>query len=599
MSMRNELINNHVQVEKFRLRVVSLAIFSALSLSACTSSDQQDAEDIAQAEQRRNAQQKEMIIVNGVRLVKEQERKEQQARTLSRTAMPESLMLDSVVGTGHRNVSHLVMVPPPQESVSRETYDDKPENGVFMTANDPVSTFSIDVDTASYSNTRRMLNQGVLPPAEAIRIEEFVNYFDYQYPEATQSEHPFVIDSQISRSPWNTDRLLMKIGIKAPEPEKGDEVVDKNLVFLLDVSGSMNSANKLPLVKRALMMLTKQLTSSDSVAIVVYAGASGVVLEPTAGNDRFNIEQALDKLSAGGSTNGGEGIELAYKLAQKAFKKNGVNRVILATDGDFNVGTVDHEQLIDLIEQKRAEGVELTTLGFGQGNYNDHLMEQLANKGNGNYAYIDSIHEARKVLVDQLDATLQSVAKDVKIQVEFNPTQVAEYRLIGYENRVLDQEDFNNDKVDAGEVGAGHSVTAFYEVVLHDGDRFNDELRYAAPQVNQAIGTQQELAFIKLRYKPIGETKSVLMTEAISKEKITAFESQNSDFQFASSVIAFAQLLKKSAYTQNISFQSVLALANQNKGLDDNGYRAEFVNLVRTTISLQPEIISSAAQTSR
>lgn len=598
MSIRNAVINNKAQDKNFRTTLVSLAIASALSLSACTSSNQQDTDELAQAEQKRKAQQ-EMLIVNEVRLLREQELQQQQAKTLSRQAMPENIMIDSAVAFRHRNISQLAMLPPHKEPVSTETYHDEPENRVFSAASDPVSTFSIDVDTASYSNTRRMLNQGVLPPAEAIRIEEFVNYFDYQYPEANNDEHPFVIDSQISRSPWNKERLLMKIGIKASEPEKDMEPVDKNLVFLLDVSGSMNDGNKLPLVKRALMMLTKQLNESDSVAIVVYAGASGVVLEPTAGNDIFSIEQALEKLSAGGSTNGGQGIELAYKLAQKAFKKNGVNRVILATDGDFNVGTVDHDQLIDLIELKRTQGIELTTLGFGQGNYNDHLMEQLANRGNGNYAYIDSIHEARKVLVDQLDATLQSVAKDVKIQVEFNPTQVAEYRLIGYENRVLNQEDFNNDKVDAGEVGAGHSVTAFYEVVLHDGDRFNDELRYAALQVNQAITSQQELAFIKLRYKPIGETQSILMSEAISKGKIKAFESQASDFQFASSVIAFAQLLKKSAYTQNISFQSVLTLANQNKGLDDNGYRAEFVNLVRTTISLQPEIISSAAQTSR
>ncbi|MDC0603288.1 VWA domain-containing protein [Aliiglaciecola sp.] len=596
MNANSDVINKTSIASKLRFNMVYLAVASVISLSACTSSNQRELEEqVAAKEAKEQAQQLEMVQVTGSRLNKQQERQKQHAMKLRQQAMSQSLMADSSAVILNRSIPPA----PPQQPISSENYEQTPENGVFITANQPVSTFSIDVDTASYSNTRRMLNQGVLPPADAIRVEEFVNYFDYQYPQATDSEHPFVIDSQISRSPWNKERLLMKIGIKAPEPEKGDQAVDKNLVFLLDVSGSMNSQNKLPLVKRALMMLTKQLTSSDSVAIVVYAGASGVVLEPTAGNDRFNIEQALEKLSAGGSTNGGQGIELAYKLAKKSFKQNGINRVILATDGDFNVGTVDHEQLIDLIEKKRNEGVELTTLGFGQGNYNDHLMEQLANKGNGNYAYIDSIHEARKVLVDQLDATLQSVAKDVKIQVEFNPAQVAEYRLIGYENRVLNQEDFNNDKVDAGEVGAGHSVTAFYEVVLTNGDRFNDELRYQSTPSQSSNGKDQELAYVKLRYKPIGSANSVLISQAVNSQQIKAFSQQNSDFQFASSVIVFAQLLKKSAYTENMSFQSVLDLANQNKGLDDYGYRAEFVNLVRTTINLQPEVLDGAELTSR
>ncbi|GAC14621.1 vWA domain-containing protein [Aliiglaciecola lipolytica] len=587
---------NQFRKSKLSENVISNRIFSgqrvgylmtstvlALAISACSSTE---SENQVKREQRAAERERiEAIAVSAHRA--ESQAKQQQSQRLQAFALAD--------------VSHATspgLYPPPvaDNPSYTENYQHLEENQVFSTRTNPVSTFSIDVDTGSYSNARRMLNQGWLPPADAIRVEEFVNYFDYEYPQALHHPHPFLIDSKVSTSPWNSGRMLMRIGLKAQAPQnakekadKTNEAIHKNLVFLLDVSGSMNSPNKLPLVKRALTMLTKQLTANDSVAIVVYAGASGVVLEPTEGNQGLKIEQALEKLSAGGSTNGGEGIELAYKLAKQAFKKGGVNRVILATDGDFNVGMVNHQQLIELIEKQKEQGIELTTLGFGQGNYNDHLIEQLANKGNGNYAYIDTLQEARKVLVDELEATLQSVARDVKIQVEFNPDTVAEYRLIGYENRALNNEDFNNDKVDAGEIGVGHTVTAFYEVVLQGGEKYNDELRYQQAQKSAPEDISNELAHIKLRYKPIDQDKSVLIDQVVLKSSIVEFEAQSTDFKFATSVISFAQLLKNSKFTQNLDFDQVITLANNNKGKDDYGYRAEFVSLVRMAKTLQTE----------
>ena len=466
-------------------------------------------------------------------------------------------------------------------SVNTENYDHITENGVVSIAQHPVSTFSIDVDTGSYANTRRMLNQGLLPPGDAIRLEELVNYFNYQYPVPNSDEQPFSINSALSVSPWNSERHLLRIGLKGYQP---NELHSKgsNLVFLLDVSGSMDQANKLPLLKRSLKMLSQQLNSKDKVSIVVYAGASGMVLSPTAGNRTAEIAMALDKLSAGGSTNGGAGIELAYQLAQQEFIQGGVNRVILATDGDFNVGTVNHQQLIDLIKHKREQGIALTTLGFGQGNYNDHLMEQLADAGNGNYAYIDTLNEARKVLVDELSATMQIIAKDVKIQVEFNPANVAEYRLIGYENRKLAQQDFNNDKVDAGDIGAGHTVTAFYELTLRDSKaKYSDPLRYQTKQLPEQANID-ELALVKLRYKQADSNTSELLSKVINSKDIDAFAKQSDDFRFATAVVGFGQLLKQSKYVQNIDLTQVLDMANNAKGRDDFGYRGEFVQLVRS-----------------
>tara|TARA_R110002153_G_scaffold6556_7_gene29962 strand:- start:7818 stop:9659 length:1842 start_codon:yes stop_codon:yes gene_type:complete len=479
-----------------------------------------------------------------------------------------------------------------------ENYQHYPENGIKSVLQDPVSTFSIDVDTGSYTNIRRMINQGVLPPADAIRIEEFINYFDYNYPQqsTTGSDTPFSIDTAISTSPWAEQRHIMRIALKGFSPE-ADQLKGRNLVFLLDVSGSMNHSNKLPLLTRSLELLTAQLNENDSVSIVVYAGASGVVLEPTQGDQKAKIKQALTSLSAGGSTNGQAGIELAYNMAEQAFIKGGVNRVILATDGDFNVGMSNHQKLIELIKHKRHKGIALTTLGFGQGNYNDHLMEQLADAGNGNYAYIDNINEARKVLVDEMNGTLLTIAKDVKIQVEFNPNLVAEYRLLGYENRALKREDFNNDQVDAGEIGAGHTVTALYELTLNASDnRYLDPLRYQKTQVKNEVQEQNnqfsnELALVKLRYKAVSSEesneKSHLIKQAVMISQITDFTKQSNDFRFATSVAGFAHLLKQSDYWQDMSYQQIIDIAQQSKGKDEFGYRAEFINLVRSSASLQ------------
>jgi Ca-activated chloride channel family protein len=473
------------------------------------------------------------------------------------------------------------------------------ENGIKSVLQDPVSTFSIDVDTGSYSNIRRMINQGMLPPSDAIRIEEFINYFDYDYSQQSENgsgtDAPFSINTAIATSPWAEQRHIMRIALKGFTPDVS-QITGRNLVFLLDVSGSMNQPNKLPLLTRSLELLTGQLSEQDSVSIVVYAGASGVVLEPTQGNNKARIKQALSSLSAGGSTNGQAGIELAYSMAEQAFIKGGVNRVILATDGDFNVGVINHQRLIELIKHKRQKGIALTTLGFGQGNYNDHLMEQLADAGNGNYAYIDNIHEARKVLVDEMNATLLTIAKDVKIQVEFNLDLVAEYRLLGYENRALKREDFNNDKVDAGEIGAGHTVTALYELILKTSNNtYLEPLRYQQVQIKNDPNLQinqfsDELALVKLRYKPVNSEKSQLITQAVMANQITEFKQQSDDFRFATSVVGFAHLLKQSHFWQDMSYQQIIELAQGAKGKDEFGYRAEFINLVRSSASLQVSI---------
>jgi len=483
--------------------------------------------------------------------------------------------------------------------VNTENYQHYTENGIKSVLQDPVSTFSIDVDTGSYSNIRRMINQGMLPPSDAIRIEEFINYFDYDYPQQSENgsgtDAPFSINAAIATSPWAEQRHIMRIALKGFTPDVS-QITGRNLVFLLDVSGSMNQPNKLPLLTRSLELLTGKLSEQDSVSIVVYAGASGVVLEPTQGNNKARIKQALSSLSAGGSTNGQAGIELAYSMAEQAFIKGGVNRVILATDGDFNVGVINHQRLIELIKHKRQKGIALTTLGFGQGNYNDHLMEQLADAGNGNYAYIDNIHEARKVLVDEMNATLLTIAKDVKIQVEFNLDLVAEYRLLGYENRALKREDFNNDKVDAGEIGAGHTVTALYELILKTSNNtYLEPLRYQQVQIKNDPNLQinqfsDELALVKLRYKPVNSEKSQLITQAVMANQITEFKQQSDDFRFATSVVGFAHLLKQSHFWQDMSYQQIIELAQGAKGKDEFGYRAEFINLVRSSASLQVSI---------
>ncbi|NMM40026.1 vWA domain-containing protein [Pseudoalteromonas arctica] len=578
--MNNKISN--IQQINLRLAVLSLAVIAGLT--GCEQSAPRDVDD--QQSQVNNAAQNKQ---NDEQQLELQVQKRQRQNAISYAAMPQGVMHESVA----RQRPVLQPMPPaPVDKVvfeskqDRENYLKSQQNPVKQTITEPVSTFSIDVDTGSYSNTRRMLNMGQLPPSDAVREEAFINYFDYGYSAPENISSPFKVHTELATAPWNEDRQLLKIGIKGFEVEKAD-LKAANLVFLLDVSGSMNVPNKLPLLKTSLTMLTKQLDENDSVAIVVYAGAAGVVLPATKGNYQHVISAALDKLAAGGSTNGEQGIELAYQIAQQNFKKGGINRVILATDGDFNVGVQSVDKLKELVAAKRKTGVALTTLGFGQGYYNDGLMEQLANIGNGQHAYIDNINEARKVLVDELSSTMQIIAKDVKIQVEFNPQQVAEYRLIGYQNRVLANEDFNNDKVDAAELGAGHTVTALYEITLANSEHKQiDELRYQSKE-DKKLATSNELAFVKVRYKQPDAEQSQLFTQVVATPKGELPLSQASqDFKFAAAVAGFAQLLKGAKYTGDWQYEDCAKLATANKGIDTFGYRSEFVQLVNNAAAL-------------
>lgn len=479
----------------------------------------------------------------------------------------------------------------PSEPVDRENYNHFEDNPVKLVTESPVSTFSIDVDTGAYSVVRRFLHNGNLPNKDAVRVEELINYFSYNYPLPENKEKPFGVTTEIAPTPWNQDSLLLHVGIKAYDIPK-EQLPPANLVFLCDVSGSMNSANKLGLLKSSLKLLTNQMSAEDKISLVVYAGASGVVLEPTAGNDHAKISMALEQLQAGGSTNGGAGIKLAYLMAEKAFIKGGINRVILATDGDFNVGTTNFEALKQLVEQKRKTGIALTTLGFGNGNYNDHLMEQLADIGNGNYAYIDNLKEAQKVLVDSISSTLNIVAKDVKIQVEFNPETVAEYRLVGYENRQLKREDFNNDKIDAGEIGAGHTVTAIYEIIPTESKgKMIDSLRYGKAEkkesVNNSSNNNEEIAFLRIRYKKPDSGTSTLQEWPLDKDQVIDSIATTSDrFRFSAAVAAFGQKLRGGKYTKDYNYDNILDLARNSRGNDPFGYRGEFISLVNMAKSL-------------
>jgi len=476
----------------------------------------------------------------------------------------------------------------PSEPTNRESYAHFDDNFTKRVSEHPVSTFSIDVDTGGYANVRRMLNQGRLPRHDAVRVEEMINYFSYNYPLPDTLEPPFRVITEIAPAPWQKKNLLLHIGIKGFEIPK-EKLPPANLVFLVDVSGSMRRHDKLELLKTSLKLLSNQLTEKDKVSLVVYAGASGLVLEPTPGNQRGKIQAALDRLNAGGSTNGGAGIQLAYAIAQQAFIKEGINRVLLATDGDFNVGTVNFNALKNLIEEKRKSGISLTTLGFGTGNYNDRLMEQLADVGNGNYAYIDTLNEAQKVLVDEMGSTLKTIAKDVKIQIEFNPKTVAEYRLIGYENRILKREDFSNDKIDAGEIGAGHTVTALYEIALiGSGEQRLERLRYneTIPR-DEEVPYSDELAFLRLRYKsPNGNTSKLLEWPILRKMVIENVENSRHRFRFSAAVAAFGQQLRGGKYLEQFSYDEILSLAQGARGKDFSGYRGEFVKLVKLAKSL-------------
>ena len=478
------------------------------------------------------------------------------------------------------------VMAPARPAWNRESYNAAVENGFVNVGNDPLSTFSIDVDTASYSNIRRFINQGSLPPAGAVRIEEMINYFSYTYPQPTGT-NPFSVTTELGPCPWNLDHQLVRIGLKAKNIDKKN-LPPSNLVFLIDVSGSMSAANKLPLLKQSMKMLVKQLNARDRVSIVVYAGSDHIALQPTAGSEQKTIFKAIDSLGAGGATHASSGISTAYQLAEQVFMPGGNNRIILASDGDFNVGTTTRAELGKLIEKKRATGIYLTVLGFGMGNYHDDSMELLADKGNGNYDYIDNLLEAEKVMVKEMSGTLFALARDVKIQVEFNPAKVGAYRLIGYENRMLADEDFNNDKKDAGEIGVGHTVTALYELIPADSSDLPsvDPLKYQRVQAKGGQTASGELMTIKLRWKPLQTDKSQLLTTVV-KDAAPALNATSDDFRFAGAVAGFGMLLGKSEFRNTLTYDTVLALAKGARGRDDEGYRAEFIRLVEMSRLLQ------------
>lgn len=461
----------------------------------------------------------------------------------------------------------------------RERYDGKEVSPVKLTRAEPVSTFSVDVDTGAYANTRRFLTQGRLPPRDAVRSEELINYFRYDYARPADRSTPFSVTTDVAVTPWNAGTRLLRIGLRGYDlPREGRPPA--NLVFLMDVSGSMNSPDKLPLVKTALSGLAGELGKQDKVSIVVYAGAAGLVLEPT--NDARKIRAALERLQAGGSTAGAAGLQLAYNIARDNFIEGGVNRILIATDGDFNVGVSDTRTLIEMIEKQRDSGITLTTLGFGTGNYNEAMMEQIANHGNGNYAYIDSALEARKVLGEQMDSTLFTIAKDVKIQVEFNPAQVSQYRLLGYENRALREEDFDNDRVDAGDIGAGHQVTAIYEIVPAGESGWIAPRRYDDPLPDAAARKSDELAFVKLRYKlPDGNT-SRLIERKVPASLMRSSAAPSGDFAFAAAVAAFGQTLRGDDLMNGFTPDQIAALA----GGQSDFWRQEFIRLVGVAGSL-------------
>ncbi|WP_374338500.1 von Willebrand factor type A domain-containing protein [Leeia sp.] len=479
-------------------------------------------------------------------------------------------------------------VTPPANT---EVYDHLKRNSVVSVAQDPISTFSIDVDTGSYSNVRRMLNQGTLPPADAVRVEELVNYFPYQYPQpvvATGGKvQPFTFSTEMAPAPWNPNSHLLKIGIKATDAAT-TSLPPANLVFLVDVSGSMDEPNKLPLLKNALRLLINQLRPQDKVSLVTYAQGSRAVLEPT--TDREKLRNAIERLQPGGGTAGAAGIELAYRMARQGYLDQGINRILLCTDGDFNVGISDFNQLKQMVEERRKSGVSLSTLGFGEGNLNDRLMEQLADAGDGQYAYIDNLNEAQKVLVDEFSASMATVAKDVKLQLEFNPAQVSEYRLIGFENRALKTEDFDNDRVDAGEIGAGHTVTALYEVTLVGQAGRLPTPRYAPaagkPAASPATNSN-ELAFLKVRYKAPGSNSSQLLTSPVWKQQIKPLAQTSDDFRFAAAVAAFGQQLSEDGkYLGQFGWDDIIRLGEGARGADRFGYRAEWLKLARLAKSL-------------
>lgn len=523
---------------------------------------------------------------------------------------PESVLLDEIVVVGYgrekksmitgsatvpmmiRGMASGIGVAPLQNA---ESYAGITENGFQNPVKKPLSTFAVDVDAASYSNIRRFINNGGMPPKDAVRIEEMINYFDYEYPQPKGND-PVNIITEIADAPWNSNHKLVQIGIQGKKIAT-DQLPASNLVFLIDVSGSMNQANKLPLLVASFKLLTEQLRPKDKVAIVVYAGSSGLVLPSTPGNEKIKIKEALNKLSAGGSTAGGAGIQLAYQVATENFIKGGNNRIILATDGDFNVGASSDKDMESLIEEKRKSGVFLTVLGYGMGNMKDSKMETLADKGNGNYAYIDNITEARKVLITEFGGTLFTIAKDVKLQVEFNPDRVQAYRLVGYENRLLQDRDFNDDKKDAGDMGSGHTVTALYEIIPAGiKSSFLDSVDKLKYQVNRAPlkgNGSAEMLTVKLRYKTPDGNASKLLSKAVA-DQVSPFSHTSNNFRFAAAVATFGMLLRQSEFKQQASYDQLITVAQNAMGKDKEGYRAEFIRLAKSAKLMAEELLSSA-----
>jgi len=500
---------------------------------------------------------------------------------------PSIVVTGSARGPGLQAYADRHYVPMPPPNIGRDRFNAFSENAFKVAREEPVSTFSIDVDTASYSFVRASLNQNVLPQPAAVRTEEMVNYFPYDYASPRNADQPFTSNIAVFPSPWTAGRKLVRIGVKGYAIQQATRP-RANLVFLIDTSGSMGEPNKLPLVKQSLYMLLDQLGENDSVAIVTYAGNAGTALAPTPASQKERIRAVIDRLGSGGSTAGAEGIRQAYALAQQNLDRRGVNRVILATDGDFNVGITNQQELKGYIERERGKGVFLSVLGFGMGNYNDALMQTLAQNGNGTAAYIDTAAEARKTLVDEATSTLFPIAKDVKIQVEFNPATVAEYRLVGYETRLLNREDFDNDKVDAGDVGSGQTVTALYEIVPVGGPRANGDLRYSqtrpvAPQQRiAAAGLSGEYGFVKIRYKlPKSDISRLISTPINRASEVARFDAAPQDARFAAGVAAFAELLRGGRHTGSLTYEDVLRIVSNARGQDAFGYRSELIQLVR------------------
>lgn len=487
-----------------------------------------------------------------------------------------SLSTPGVAGYANRTYA-------PQPNFNTEDYDRIQENRFHRATQEPQSTFSIDVDAASYSNLRRFINNGQRPPEDAVRIEEMINYFDYEYAEPT-GKHPFSITTEVSDCPWQPKHRLVHIGLQGKHTPS-ENLPAANLVFLIDVSGSMNAANKLPLVQTSFKLLADQLRPQDRVAIVVYAGAAGLVLEPTTGNNKTKIKEAIDKLQAGGSTAGGEGIRLAYQTAKEHFIKGGNNRVILASDGDFNVGVSSDGELVRIVEEERKSGVYLTVLGYGMGNYKDNKLQKLADSGNGNHAYIDNLDEARRVLVSEFGGTMYTIAKDVKLQLEFNPAVVQGYRLIGYENRVLNNADFDDDQKDAGELGAGHTVTALYEIIpVGIESKFlaaDKDLKYQQRDLTPTANRSNELLTVKFRYKAPEADNSQLMEEIVMDKKINLDKSSD-NFRWSAAVATFGMLLRKSEFKGDANYEQCKKLAAGARGKDTEGYRAEMIRMIES-----------------